>query len=962
MAFLLKNKTLLWSISKTFTKGSIVGLVVPIFVGGFLVLSGVGGLWPFLTLFLTLLFFRSPALFWIASLPFFVFLISKNFIIQLARHLTPLNPFSYISNEQELLAKEKGEVLQESAAFSAENSIPFEELFVSLALLSLTALFVFLGLRLAFSFAIFQWMKKSSSSSLRLSSREKEALTYSSLNGQQEQETEQGQGQGQGQGQLTEKEQGQEMETEQAQKQGQGQQVGKQETSEQMEEKEQKTGQEMEQGYEFFSGQLDFQKLFSSAPPPTLSKEEQAFLNHQTESICALSREWDFIQRKKLQSQEEHFLKKEGFFGLGIPKHYKGKGFSPYAQAKIIEKLSSANIPLSIIVMTSNSLGPAKLLLKYGTKAQRDKHLPRLALGETLSCFGLTEAQAGSDASAIQSEGVLFKDEADETLKIRLNWEKRWITLSPKAELISLAIQLKDPEGLLSDKKDLGISCVLISEHLKGVQKGLYHDPMGIPIYNAPIKGENVILPAEEALIGGLKQAGGGWQMILNTLSTGRAISLPALASACGKRVAWLTGTYACVRKQFKLPIGKFEGVEENLAHIAGLSHLISSSHSFSLSRLNSGLNSGRGAATTASSLIPALIKYNLTEMSRELTKRGMDIMGGVGLSLGPRNKIAHLYMAQPIAITVEGANILSRTFIVYGQALMRNHPFALKIISGLENNSFKDFSASLQSGIYHFLCHFIRALSFSLCRGPWFIRGGAFSGVRQIMRKVLWANTLFVFLNSLNLFVFGRDLRKRGRLSGHFADLLSSQYMACALLWHEGVKNQKLFVKRGKMNFRLSVEAQWGLEFCFSKIQGSLTEILSHYPHRWVRLCLKPLLLLLSLNPIGRSPSPALEKTLARLLMEDEDFRDRLFENMYFPKDREDIFQKLKLARSLSLQEDKIRKKIHLQSGHRSLSFELALRQKIISDQEYKVLMEAKRARFEAIQTDSFKESEYFS
>ena len=231
------------------------------------------------------------------------------------------------------------------------------------------------------------------------------------------------------------------------------------------------------------------------------------------------------------------------------------------------------------------------------------------------------------------------------------------------------------------------------------------------------------------------------------------------------------------------------------------------------------------------------------------------------------------------------------------------------------------------------------------------------------MMRKVLWANSLFVFLNSLNLFVFGRDLRKRGRLSGHFADLLSSQYMACALIWYEGVKkNQKLFSKKGGGGSCLSAEAQWGLEFCFSKIQGSLTEILSHYPHRWVRLCLKPLLLLLNLNPIGRSPSPALEKTLARLLMEDENFRDRLFENMYFPKDREDIFQKLKLARRLSFQEDKIRKKIRLQSGGKSLSSELALRQKIISVQEYKVLIEAKKARFEAIQTDSFKESEYFS
>jgi len=316
--------------------------------------------------------------------------------------------------------------------------------------------------------------------------------------------------------------------------------------------------------------------------------------------------------------------------------------------------------------MVPNSLGPAELLLKYGSPQQKEKHLKSLALGEKWPCFALTEVQAGSDASSIQSSAVLFQEKGE--LKLRVNFEKRWITLSSRADLIALAVQLKDPERLLSHKKDLGITVLLIPGDSKGLERGSYHNPMDLPIYNASIKAVDLILPAEESLLGGLKQAGKGWKMLMECLSAGRAISLPALAVASSKRAVFITGTHSFVRRQFGFPLCQFEGIENSLAQIFGWTHLITATQHFTLSSLNQGV---------ISPVASALTKYQLTELSQKVIKKSMDIMGGSGLSLGPKNKIATLYKALPLAITVEGANGLTRNFITYGQGLMKLHPQA---------------------------------------------------------------------------------------------------------------------------------------------------------------------------------------------------------------------------------------------------------------------------------------------
>lgn len=692
---------------------------------------------------------------------------------------------------------------------------------------------------------------------------------------------------------------------------------------------------------EFFTGQPCFKKLLKE-PLPRLNEEEKGFLSQELEELCHLSKEWNLMRQKQLSPDTEQFLKTKKFFGLSLPKLHKGREFSPYAVAKVVEKLSSYNVPLSIITMVPNSLGPAKLLLKYGTNEQKNKYLTRLALAYEIPCFALTEERAGSDAASIKSTGVLFKQ--DGHLKIRLNWDKRWITLSPKATLIALAVQLKDPENLYSHKKSLGITCVLVSSQAKGVKRGLYHDPMGIPIYNAPIKGEDVVVFAEEAIIGGLKQAGKGWKMIVETLSVGRGLSMPALSSGFAKKISWLTGTHSFIRKQFGLPIGKFEGVQEALGSIAGLTHLITATQTLTLSGLQQGIHSP---------VVTALTKYNLTEIIQQIAKKGMDVMGGTGLSLGPKNKIAILYMSLPLAITVEGANILTRTFIVYGQGLIKTHPYIYNIIHALEDNSFKNFHSGFWAYFYQGLCNGIRALVFSL-GGAWiFMYSPPFSREHRAVRKIAWVSSLFGFLSDLNIVVLGRKLKSKGQLTGRFSDLLSYQYMALALIW---------YWKQTGSSKDVWIKTKWGLEYCFSNIQASLLEILNNYPHFAIRLLLKPLLYLLRINPIGQAPSDILNKKLATELLENERFKKELCSNMYFPKDPEDQFQKLEKAYKLSLKENKIMKKIKNPNLAEKICLKTACKQGLISVEEYDVLQEARKAQKEALQVDAFTEQKYFN
>ncbi|RYZ66623.1 MAG: acyl-CoA dehydrogenase, partial [Proteobacteria bacterium] len=396
---------------------------------------------------------------------------------------------------------------------------------------------------------------------------------------------------------------------------------------------------------------------------------------------CAAIDDWKMWETREIPPAAWEIVKKEKFLGMIIPKEYGGLGFSALAHSEVIQKLSSRSVAMSIMVMVPNSLGPAELLVHYGTDEQKKRMLPALANGEDVPCFGLTEPNAGSDASSITSNGVLFKGD-DGKLYIRLNWNKRWITLASIATTIGLAFRLRDPNNLLGKGEDLGITAGLIPAKTQGVVIGRRHDPLGVPFHNCPTQGKDVVVSVD-TIVGGLAGVGRGWQMVNECLAAGRGISLPAQSVGGGKMVMRVVSAHASVRKQFGVPIGMFEGIEEPMARIGGYTYLMEAARRYTLGAIDKGLKP---------SVITAMAKYNQTELARKIINDGMDVMGGAGISRGPKNLLAHLYIGTPIGITVEGANILTRTLIIFGQGALRGHPYAFDVAVSIGEKNVKNF------------------------------------------------------------------------------------------------------------------------------------------------------------------------------------------------------------------------------------------------------------------------------
>ncbi|MEL6614014.1 MAG: acyl-CoA dehydrogenase, partial [Bacteroidota bacterium] len=412
---------------------------------------------------------------------------------------------------------------------------------------------------------------------------------------------------------------------------------------------------------ELFSGKPDFKKILAE-DYPDLTDEERAFLDGPCDEVCEMAVDWDIMQRRDLPNEVWQKLKDDRFFGLIIPKEYGGLGLTPSANSAVVEKLAARSPALGITAMVPNSLGPAELLIHYGTQAQRDHYLPRLARGEDIPAFALTEPGAGSDAGAISSKGVLFKGE-DGEVYLRLSWKKRYITLAAVSTVLGLAFKLEDPDNLLGRGKKLGITCALVPTDAPGVHLGERHDPLGIPFYNCPTTGTDVVVKAEEAIIGGTAGAGRGWRMLMECLSVGRGISLPSSSSGGAKTMLRVASAHAVNRKQFGLSIGKFEGIEEPLARIGGITYILEAARRYT----NGGLDKG-----SKPSVVTAMMKYNATELYRIAINDAMDILGGNAISRGPRNTTASAYTNLPIMITVEGANILTRTLMIFGQGAIR--------------------------------------------------------------------------------------------------------------------------------------------------------------------------------------------------------------------------------------------------------------------------------------------------
>ncbi|CAN1210322.1 acyl-CoA dehydrogenase [Tumidithrix helvetica PCC 7403] len=706
---------------------------------------------------------------------------------------------------------------------------------------------------------------------------------------------------------------------------------------------------------EFFSGNPNFQRIHSE-PYPTLDPEIQSFLDVKVEKACTMATDWEIHRRKDMPPALWDYLKQERFFGMTIPKSHGGLGFSSLAYSAVMMKLASRSFIHTATVGVTNSLGPAKLLLNYGTAAQKEYYLPRLAKGEEIPCFALTEPSAGSDAASITAKGVVFKAE-DDNLYIRLNFRKRYITLGAIATLLGLAFKLYDPDNLLGKGEDVGITCALIPSNTAGVILGKRHDPMGVPFYNSPIEGANVIVPISQ-IIGGVEQAGHGWQMLVQTLAAGRGISFPATCTGVAKFVTRVTGAYAAVRRQFGLPIGRFEGVEEPLARIGGLTYLMEAARVYTCAAVDRGEKPAVAAA---------IAKYQFTELARKIVNDGMDTLGGAGICRGPRNLLANLYTAMPIPITVEGSNILTRTMMIFGQGAIRCHPYIYQEIDALQKQDAIALDLLLWNHLGFTVKNGFRSLLLSLSRGHLAhssdSMGTAVGLPKEIARyyqKLTWASATFAFLTDCAFLLFGGSLKRHEKLTGRFADTLSWLYLGSATL--------RRFAAEGQKSEDLPF-VNWAMQYSLAQIQLALEGILDNLPlPAMIRV---PLLGWCRLNPIGSLPTDTLGSQIAKSLQTFGSDRDRLTFGIYIPTDPNEALGRLENAFSLSDRAEIVFQKLKLAMRSGQLlqikldsdldqAIALALSANIISEAEANLLREAELARNDAIQVDAFSLDEY--
>ena len=673
---------------------------------------------------------------------------------------------------------------------------------------------------------------------------------------------------------------------------------------------------------ELFSGHPDFAKIFSY-PYPKLTQEEEDFLENEVEELCTMCSDWQIFQERDLPEEVWKFLKERRFFGMIIPKEYGGLGFSAYGHSCVIEKLASYSQVLAITVMVPNSLGPAELLLHYGLQEQQDYYLPRLADGREIPCFALTEPNAGSDAGSISSSGVLFRDEEGE-LAIRLNFEKRYITLSAIATVIGLAFVLKDPENLLGRGEDLGITCALVEASKEGIDQTRRHDPMGVPFVNAPLKGKDVLIKVSD-VIGGEKGIGNGWSMLMESLAVGRGISLPSTSTGGSKLATFVASTYAVVRYQFGLGIGKFEGVAEVLGRMAMKTYLLDSAKTFTLGAIDNGAKPA---------VANAIMKYQSTEMFRENIIDAMDIQGGSAISRGPKNLLAHAYYGAPVAITVEGANIMTRTLIQFGQGMIRCHPYAYAQIEALENGDVEAFDTLLFKHIWHVKKNAFRACLLGLSRGHLHRRKGAKS-IGRYEQKLAWASAKFAFMADVALCLMGADLKRRESVSGRFADILAQMYLLTSALKRfqeegERAEDERLLKLVMTNGFNAIDEA-------FAGIYANLSGGVLGYLFRFKGFCSK-------INRFGGELRDVDLHALAHQVGSDEALRNRLCHNIY----RGGRVRELSLATFAMQGAKEARAK--------------AKQGEALSDEEKKLLQKANRWQEKIVEVDSFTLDEYRS
>lgn len=699
---------------------------------------------------------------------------------------------------------------------------------------------------------------------------------------------------------------------------------------------------------QLFSGKPDFKWIFSQKYPH-LTAEEQHFLDNEVEEVCKMCVDYDVQSLRDLPANVWQYLKDKKFFGMIIPKEYGGLGFSAYFHSEVIQKLASRSVPLAITAMVPNSLGPAELLMHYGTKEQRDHYLPRLADGRELPCFALTESAAGSDATSIISNGVLFKD-SDGSIKIRLNWSKRYITLGAVATVIGVAFQLRDPNKLLSDNENIGITCALVPHDTKGVRQGRRHDPLSTPFVNSPINGNDVII-GFDAIIGGQSGLGKGWKMLMECLAAGRGISLPSTGCGGSKFVARSVSAYAAIRQQFGTAIGKFEGIEEVLARIIGRTYTAEALRSFTAGAIDSG---------SKPAVVTAIAKYHATEIFRQVINDGMDIMAGRAIIKGPRNLLANAYFSAPISITVEGANIMTRSLIHFGQGAIMCHPYAYAEVEALEKNDVKAFDRAFFSHIKHLVRNFARSIVLSITRGRLVCTSCLPHEkiVKKYQRKLAWASASFALFADIAMARFGGDLKRKEKLNGRFGDVLSALYLSVCIL--------RKFIEDGAKKEDEAI-IEYALKEQFGKAQQGFDGIYQNIFSGFGKFILWPFAFWARVNAFVCPASDELSHKVSKNFIKNGEFRDSLTKGIFISSDKNDnlgrLENALKLFEASSGTVDKIklaiRNKVLPRKRIEDL-LDLAREKSIISSSELAALQETFAVVLDAMEVDEYSLEDY--
>jgi len=692
---------------------------------------------------------------------------------------------------------------------------------------------------------------------------------------------------------------------------------------------------------QIFSGMPDWDALRRFECKP-LSPREQAFLDGPVTKLCEMLDDWQVEQDRDLPPEVWDFIKRERFFGMVLPESYGGLGMSEIGHSRVVTRIATRSVAAAVTVMVPNSLGPGELLLHYGTEEQKQRYLPRLAQGLEVPCFALTGPEAGSDAAATQSEGIVEwgRWQGEEVIGLRLNWNKRYITLAPVATLIGLAFRLKDPNGLLGGPVDRGITCALIPRDLPGVVIGRHHDPMGVPFANGPTEGHDVFVPMD-AIIGGVAQAGHGWRMLMESLAAGRSISLPALAVGAAQMATRICGAYATVREQFDTPIGRFEGIEEPLARIAGLTYLMTATRTLTCGALDAG---------EKPAVLGSIAKAYLTDAMREVVSDAMDIRAGAAIQRGPRNALSRMWMSVPIGITVEGANILTRSMIIYGQGAIRCHPWVQKLIEAIAAKDRAAFDRATFGYINFVFTRGVRALLLGIT-GSRLAAAPADTELHRQYQHLTRFSSAFALVSDLCMVTLGGSLKRREKISGRLADALAWQYLAAATLkrYHDEPKLAS--------NYDL---ARWGVALALYRTQEALRGVLDNLPSGVVAGVAR--LLVFPLGARFRPPSDALGQRAARAILEDREARIHLTEDIHVPGPHEPGLGELEAALDKAVRalpvETKLRDAVRagrIDHAAKDQLDDIALAAGIITPEEYAALGEANDARDAVVQVDAF-------